>query len=62
MQTAIISLNSVNQLIFVMMKCFLCGTDRILKYYLNEFRLRMVNATQFLSVPKIKIFRRMRPP
>jgi hypothetical protein len=32
----IISLNSINQLIFEMVKCFLCGTDWIHKYYLNE--------------------------
>jgi hypothetical protein len=43
MKTVIISLNSVNQLIFVMVKmCFLCGMDWILKYYLDEFRLQRV--------------------
>jgi hypothetical protein len=37
-QTAIISSNSINQLISVMVKvlCFLCGTDWIPKYYLDE--------------------------
>jgi hypothetical protein len=35
LQAAIISLNGINQLIFVMVKCFLWGTDCILKYYLD---------------------------
>jgi hypothetical protein len=43
-KTAIISLKSINQLIFVMVKsCFLCGTDWILKYHLDQLRLQTVN-------------------
>jgi hypothetical protein len=40
--TAIISLNSVNQLIFVMVKCGVLFEVRILKYCLNELRLQRV--------------------
>jgi hypothetical protein len=37
LQTAIIFLKSVNQLIYVMEKrCFLSSTDWILKYYLDQ--------------------------
>jgi hypothetical protein len=50
LQTAIISLKNINQLIFVMVKnCFLCGTDWILKYYEDELRLQGVNM-QYMNV------------
>jgi hypothetical protein len=29
-------------MIFVMVKCFLCGMDKILKYYLDELRLQSI--------------------
>jgi hypothetical protein len=35
---AIISLNSINQLIFVMETLFLCGRKQIFRYYLDEVR------------------------
>jgi hypothetical protein len=40
-QTAIVSGNSANQLIFVVL-CFLWGVDRILKYYLDNFRFQRI--------------------
>jgi hypothetical protein len=39
----IISLNSVNQLVVLMVKCFLRGTDWIIKYYFDELRLQRAN-------------------
>jgi hypothetical protein len=42
--TAIISLNSVNQLIFVMVKsCVFFAVRTEFKYYLDELRLQTVN-------------------
>jgi hypothetical protein len=48
--TAIISLNSVNQLIFVMVY-YWWGTDWILKYYLDELRLERVNILRTSFAP-----------
>jgi hypothetical protein len=42
-------LNDTNQLIFVMVKCcLLWGTDRILKYYLDEIRLQKVKRNAWI--------------
>jgi hypothetical protein len=39
LQTGIISLKSINRLIFVILTCFLRGTDWILKHYLHELHM-----------------------
>jgi hypothetical protein len=45
--TFITSLNCVNQLIFVTVKYFPCGTDWILKYYLDVIRIQSVHHSFF---------------
>jgi hypothetical protein len=49
----IISFNIIKQLIFLMVKCFFSvwGTDWILKYCLDEFRLQRVNYLVNKSLP-----------
>jgi hypothetical protein len=44
-QAMITSLKNINKLIFVIEKCFLCGTDWILKYYVDEILLQGVKKT-----------------
>jgi hypothetical protein len=51
LQTAIISLNSINQLRFVMMKCgvlFEVRTEFLNNTYLDEHRLQRVNPLLYL--------------
>lgn len=44
--TVITTLYSNNQLIFVMVNCFLCGTGWILQYYIGQHRFQRVKYNQ----------------
>jgi hypothetical protein len=56
-QAAIMSLNNINGLICLgEVLCFLCGTDWILKYYLDELRLQMVKGYDVVETPNVMTF------